>query len=359
MKINIFTPPSFTKKPLNMDTITDKKWIYSSSGKASIYHILKELNIKKILVSIYICDSVLLPLKRLHIEPIFYDIEIEDLNPSLDSIVDLAMRYNIKTVLVASMYGNPANMVEIEEFCRDNDIFMIDDSAQSFGAKLEDRYIGTFGDAGFFSFSTGKPTAGHLGSFFWSKREIKIERKKHCLVHYFRWLDFYYSRYKIYDSSFRFFKKIINLISRIQMKFIDIVDDDICEFEKEILGGILDANLNSGFSFREMYYREFFNNFKNNRYFRVVDALYGSSNRHKFILVFITKEMADRFISYLRDFSIYCSNGYKLLSSNLKELPNAKKLNRRVVEIPIEDDKDKMKYLFKKVKKFEYKNTKR
>jgi len=169
MKINIFTPPRFTKQPLDIEYLnntTNKQWHYTSNGRASIYQILKPLNITQILVPVYICETVLVPLKKLNIKPIFYDLDIDDLNPSLESIEKLSKKYDVKAVLVASIYGNPANLVEIEKYCFKNNIFLIDDAAQSFGAKLDGRLVGTFGDAGFFSFSPGKPTAGHMGSFF-------------------------------------------------------------------------------------------------------------------------------------------------------------------------------------------------
>jgi dTDP-4-amino-4,6-dideoxygalactose transaminase len=351
MKINIFTPPKFDKKDLDIDYLnnrTGKKWIYTSNGRSAIYHILSSLNIDKILIPIYICESVVIPIKELEIEPIFYDLDIKDLNPLLDSIKELSKKYNIKAVLVASMYGNPANMIEIEQYCKQNDIFMIDDGAQSFGAKLDNRYIGTFGDAGFFSFSAGKPTAGHMGSFFWSSKYIKIRRRNHFLTHYLKWTIFYINRVRNYHI------KVLSYINIFLDKVFDLKYDNICSFEKPILGGILYANLNNIYSFREKYYIEFTDRFKKNRYFSVVNPLRGIPNHHKLILLFIDKKIAFKFINYMLENNIYASNGYKLLSQDLKYTPNAKSIQNRVVELPIEDDKDKMRYLFKKVEEFEY-----
>ena len=53
---------------------------------------------------------------------------------------------------------------------------------------------------------------------------------------------------------------------------------------------------------------------------------------------------------------IFASNGYVLLSGLLDHLPNAKSMNKRVVELPIENARDKMDYLFQKVEEFENKN---
>ena len=357
MKIKIFTPPRFNRQPLDMDyldAVTDKKWQYSGNGRSSIYHLLKDLNIEKILIPVYICSTVLIPLKQLGIEPIFYDLDTEDLNPSLISLKELSKKHNIKTVLIASMYGNPANMVEIEKYCKENHIFLIDDAAQSFGAKLDNRFIGTFGDGGFFSFSPGKPTATHMGSFFWSNTPIDIERTNHCFIHYIKWLNFYYNRYKIYEDKYLFLKKKLSIISLLLDKFLNRKDDNICQFEKDIIGGVLRDNLEGRFEFRNKYSKIFFEKFKKNRYFRVLKSIRGISHNHKLILIFNEKNIAKEFIAYLNRKSIYASNGYRLLADDLQDLPNAKNIDKKVVELPIEKDESKMNYLFDKVEAFEY-----
>jgi dTDP-4-amino-4,6-dideoxygalactose transaminase len=355
MKINLFTPPQFQKKELDinyLNNITNKQWQYSINGRTAIYHILKDLKINEILVPVYICDTVLIPLKKLKIKPIFYDLETNDLNASLKSIEFLSKKYNIKTLLVASMYGNLANLMQIDKYCKENNIFLIDDAAQSFGAKLDNRYIGTFGDAGFFSFSPGKPTAGHMGSFFWSNNDIKINRTKHCLIHYLRYLDIRLNRFEIYDNKKLLYKKIINITSRILLKFIDITNDDICKFENHILGGILYDNLNNKFSFRKKYFNIFIEIFNDNKYFKIINNTIGVSNPHKIVILFYTKDLAKYFIKHMFKNKIYVLNGYNLLTNNLKYLPNAKSIDKRVVELPIENNKNNMDYLFKKVKEF-------
>jgi len=97
------------------------------------------------------------------------------------------------------MYGNPANLIEIEKFCKKKRIKLIDNAAQSFGAKLDGRFVGPFGAAGFISFSPGKPAAGHMGSFFWSSNEkYNFIRTSNVLFHYISYLDFYFNRLNIY-----------------------------------------------------------------------------------------------------------------------------------------------------------------
>lgn len=355
MYLDIFLPPRYTPKSLDLITlnkITSRSWMYAPNGRASIFHLLKPLNITTILVPVYICETVLIPLKKLNIKPIFYDLDIADLNASLDSIKFLAEKYNVKTLLIASIYGNPANLIEIEKYCSANNIFLIDDAAQSFGAKLDNKYIGTYGNAGFFSFSPGKPTAGHMGSFFWSEKNINIRRTNHCFVHYLKWLDFNINRYNIYNQTNYIFSKTINLLSRFFLKITNTINDDLCKFENELLGGILADTLADSFSFRNTYQTRFEKCFSDNQYFRVIKALLGEPNNHKLVLVFHKDDIVDQFTDYMFQCSIYAGRGYHLLSDDLKNLPNALKIRNKVVELPIEDNIEKMNYLFEKVAKF-------
>lgn len=354
MQINLFTPPEFEKQPLNigyLNKITNKKWIYTSNGRSSIYHILKDLNFDKILIPVYICATVLEPLKKLNIKPIFYDLDILDLNPSIESIKKQSKKYNVKALLVASMYGNPANLIEIEKYCKDNNMFLIDDAAQSFGAKLDDRFIGTFGDAGFFSFSPGKPTAGHMGSFFWCNKKINIKRTNHCFVHFIKWLDFYFNRYKGYETDI-FTKKFVNFFTNLVLKFVDITYDNICEFEKEILGGILHYLLLNKFKFRKEYVERFNIEFNENNLFKIVKNVRGEANNHKIVIIFNETKYSLEFLNFMQKNKIAVLNGYNLLTNDLQDLPNAKIIDKKVVELPIENNKKRMEYLFCKVKEF-------
>lgn len=353
--IKIFTPPKFNKSPLNMlylKQATQKEWIYTANGRSSIFHILKIYNIKKLLVPSYICDSILMPLKSVGVEPIFYDVDIEDLNPSIESIVNLSSLFKANAVLVASLYGNPANLVEIEKFCIQKKIILIDDAAQSFGATLDNRYIGSFGNAGFFSFGPGKPTAGHLGSFMHADNEIVIQRESHCLFHLLKWVDFYINRYKIYSQYPKIFKKTINVLVKIVNKMIDIKNDNICKFETDILGGIIESNLYKQFEFRNKYVDEFDLAFKNNGYFRILRHVRGEPNNHKIVVLFYEKQYAKNFIMHMRKMKIYVSNGYQILTNDFTYLPNSSKINECVVEMPIEDNAEHMKLIFNETKFF-------
>lgn len=98
----------------------------------------------------YICGSALAGLHHMKIKIIFYDIEdLRRLN--LDKIRDV-MQENTKALLVIDYFGFPANYEDIEPFCKNNGLLLIEDSCHGFLS--EDgagRKLGTIGDIGIIS----------------------------------------------------------------------------------------------------------------------------------------------------------------------------------------------------------------
>lgn len=66
-----------------------------------------------------------------------------------------------KAVLVVHLYGQASNMKPVLEVCMKHNLRMIEDCAQSHGAKFNGQMTGTFGDIGCFSFYPSK----NLGAF--------------------------------------------------------------------------------------------------------------------------------------------------------------------------------------------------
>lgn len=354
--VDIFTPPNFIRGSLDMGallTSTGKSYSYASMGRYALFHLLKSLSIRgPILLPGYLCESVLEPVRRLGIEIVFYDLDLVDLNASLESIVFLAKKFNCDAVLVASMYGNPADLVRIERYCAEAGLYLIDDAAQSFGSALDGRPVGTFGNAGFFSFSPGKPTAGHMGAFLWSEKEIIIKRTRHDLYHRLAYYDFYFNRlYRYRFNQYKFFR-IFSLLRRRLRKLVDITNDKISHFEKEILGGILKTQLSDGFGFRMKWTTEFISRFSLNNYFRVIHSVRGEARPHKLVALCNDKTTAMAMIKFLDEKAIFALNGYEPLTEDYQYLPNLEKIKGCVVEMPIEDNEAKMNYLFKTLTEF-------
>jgi dTDP-4-amino-4,6-dideoxygalactose transaminase len=96
---------------------------------------------------------------RLGATPVFADVRADDFN--LDPS-DLARRITPRTkaIIPVHLFGQAADMDGILAVARDRGVAVIEDAAQSFGARHRDRCVGTLGDFGTFSFFPSKNLGG-------------------------------------------------------------------------------------------------------------------------------------------------------------------------------------------------------
>jgi hypothetical protein len=338
----------------DIERLFDRRLHYAANGRSALYRIIAaNRNWTQMLLPTYLCSSVLIPLRKANIEPVFYDIDPKDLNGDVESLEYLADKHSVRAALLPSMYGNPADLERAEELCRRKGIYLIDDAAQSFGASLSDRQVGTFGNAGFIAVSPGKPLAGHMGAFFWLDQTEMLELTRHDLIHYIKWLDFRIRRLNAYSSrrvpglNFLFEYGTVLLT-----KLVDLSLDDMAPFEATILGGLLQDAISGRFGFRQKYVDDFERVFGGHDEFSVLRALRGTPSNHKIVLRCANRETASRLRMYLKRRRIYSNGGYPLLSPGNAQLVNAAQIDGSIVELPIEDDAGKMAHLFNAVHEF-------
>ncbi len=80
-----------------------------------------------------------------------------------------------------SLNGRGKYIKEFVKFCKENELYLIEDAAQSFGSKVDGQFLGTLGDIGSFSFSPHKIiTTGQGGALVTNDEKLheKIERLK-------------------------------------------------------------------------------------------------------------------------------------------------------------------------------------
>lgn len=92
-------------------------------------------------------------------QPVFVDINIETytLNPKL---LDSAFSKKTKAVIVVHLYGHPAEIKEISEWCDAKSLYLIEDCAQAHGAEIEGSKVGSYGVLSCFSFYPTKNLGG-------------------------------------------------------------------------------------------------------------------------------------------------------------------------------------------------------
>jgi len=86
-----------------------------------------------------------------------------------------------KAILPVHMLGVPAEMDPIISFANKNGILIVEDNCESVGAKYNNKFLGTIGDAGAFSFDQGKVIATGEGGMVLTDCD-KIN-KKACEYH--------------------------------------------------------------------------------------------------------------------------------------------------------------------------------
>lgn len=91
--------------------------------------------------------------------PVFADIDRETYNISLDEIKKKVTK-RTKAIIPVHLFGQPADIDNIVKFGDSIGVPIVEDCAQSFGAKRNGKQTGTFGEIGCFSFYPSKNLGG-------------------------------------------------------------------------------------------------------------------------------------------------------------------------------------------------------
>jgi len=94
--------------------------------------------------------------------PLFVDIDPDTYNIDPEQVERAVKEYGsrVKGILPVHLYGQPCNMDEIMRIAKEYGLFVVEDCAQSLGAKWDGKQTGSFGDTGCFSFFPTKPLGG-------------------------------------------------------------------------------------------------------------------------------------------------------------------------------------------------------
>jgi len=121
-------------------------------------------------------------------------------------------------------------------------------------------------------------------------------------------------------------------------------------FESRILGGILYANFKQTFrcEFSQLIHKAF----ENSHFFRIITRGAEGTNNHKIVLVARDEDVATEMVSFLTGAGIYVASGYDLMEYSA-DVPTAKRLYKRVLELPLENDRSKLDYTIENLRLYE------
>ena len=144
------------------NTFGVKHCLLFSTGRAAMCFLFRCLDKScndnqrdEVVVPGYTCYSVAssaimagLKIRVCDIDPVTLSYDLEQL-----ASVDFS---RVLCVVTANLYGLPDDLKEIEQITNDNNVYLVDDAAQSLGATIAGQASGTFGIAGLYSLDKGK-----------------------------------------------------------------------------------------------------------------------------------------------------------------------------------------------------------
>ncbi len=131
-----------------------KHAISCNSGTDALILSLKALGIKngdEIITTPFTYFATIEAIIHVGAKPIFIDINPHTFNINHKKI-ESAITKKTKALLLVHIFGQACNMHEINNVCKKNNIKIIEDCAQSFGATFNKKFTGAFGEFGCFSF---------------------------------------------------------------------------------------------------------------------------------------------------------------------------------------------------------------
>lgn len=158
--------------------------VASSSGTSALHLSLIVLGISKndeIIIPSYTCVAVALPVLYQQAKPILADIN-DEYNISVEDIKK-KITEKTKAVIVPHMFGYPADLDEIKELCEENNIYLVEDCAQSIGAMYRGKKVGCIGDISIFSFYATKMMTTVQGGMICTKNLDWIQIIKNLRYH--------------------------------------------------------------------------------------------------------------------------------------------------------------------------------
>jgi dTDP-4-amino-4,6-dideoxygalactose transaminase len=129
-----------------------------NSGRSAFLAILKSLNLQlgtEVLIQGFTCNALVNPILWLGLKPVFVDIDEKTLNMDVDDL-ETKIGPESKVVVVQHTFGFPTDLDRVQEVCQKHNLILIEDCAHSLGASYNNKKLGTFGQAAFFSFGRDK-----------------------------------------------------------------------------------------------------------------------------------------------------------------------------------------------------------
>ena len=157
----------------NVEFLEDKLKLYTGrkyvvacqSGTDALHFALRSLDIKKgdeVMTTQFSWISTASCISMVGATPVFCDIDPKTYHLSMHSVRRM-YQPEVKAIVYPHLFGYMSDMKELLDFCKEKNIYLIEDSAQSLGASLLGVKAGSIGDISTLSFNANKVIAGIAG----------------------------------------------------------------------------------------------------------------------------------------------------------------------------------------------------
>ena len=144
-----------------------KECIMTTSGTCAIILSLMTLDLNiddEVIVPNYTMIATVNAIKMLKLKPVIIDVDKDTFTINLDTIKKNVTN-KTKAIIHVSLNNRYKNMTELVKYCKEQKFYLIEDSAQSLGCRINGKNLGTFGNIGCFSLSSPKIISTGQGGF--------------------------------------------------------------------------------------------------------------------------------------------------------------------------------------------------
>ena len=148
------------------------------NGTATMHAALEAIDIRpgdEVIVPPLTMSSTTFAVLQANATPVFADVDPETFQICPESIKSKITKQT-KAVITVALYGGSPDLPKIRNICDINSLFLIEDNAECFLGKINDKLVGCYGDFASYSFQSTKHLTAGEGGILLVKDDYLAER---------------------------------------------------------------------------------------------------------------------------------------------------------------------------------------
>ena len=200
-------------------------------GTAAIHLALRILGIEKdddVLASTFTFIGSVSAVLYQNANLVFIDSEKEswNLDPVLLEAYLKTCTKKPKALILTHLYGQVAQIEKIASLCKEHNVYLIEDAAESLGATYKGKHTGTFGDFGIYSFNGNKILTTSGGGMLVSENKTWIKKA----MFYSTAAKENHLHYEHVEYGYNY--RMSNVLAAIGVGQMEVIDDRVTQKQK-------------------------------------------------------------------------------------------------------------------------------